>query len=311
MQASFPEEYTKRAEEAREEEKETDVASPKVLCTDRHRGAESAPVGKGGPSSKDFACDACDMLVYKPLISNCGHVVCKHHVDLSDHGTKGHCPACHAAFHGGEAVCTQLWDWMTRVFPEQCEARRLQYVSSEAAVAEEEKKTQHAGQSDEDNSMESEEDRDYPDDFTHFGVGCDVCGQYPILGKRYKCLDCPESVGYDLCRGCMKDTHTMVGRFNQKHEPHHRLELVPPLMTKLHTIKELHPDLDYNRLLSLIEMAWEDHPSNQQQQDNQVDDDDDDDDELQQQQEEDESSEPMTDGSVMMRPRGPRPRHQE
>jgi len=35
----------------------------------------------------------------------------------------------------------------------------------------------------------------------HPGVACDGCSQAPILGKRFKCLQCPD---YDLCERCFK-----------------------------------------------------------------------------------------------------------
>ncbi|XP_020251710.1 uncharacterized protein LOC109829053 [Asparagus officinalis] len=36
----------------------------------------------------------------------------------------------------------------------------------------------------------------------HIGVGCDTCGMYPITGKRYRCKDCKEEIGFDLCETC-------------------------------------------------------------------------------------------------------------
>jgi len=33
----------------------------------------------------------------------------------------------------------------------------------------------------------------------HFGVECDLCGQYPIIGDRYKCSICPD---WDCCQAC-------------------------------------------------------------------------------------------------------------
>lgn len=35
--------------------------------------------------------------------------------------------------------------------------------------------------------------------YAHFGVGCDVCGQFPLLGIRYKAVGRPN---YDLCEVC-------------------------------------------------------------------------------------------------------------
>merc|ERR1711997_967158 len=33
----------------------------------------------------------------------------------------------------------------------------------------------------------------------HFGVECDLCGQYPIIGDRYKCSVCED---WDCCQAC-------------------------------------------------------------------------------------------------------------
>jgi hypothetical protein len=40
---------------------------------------------------------------------------------------------------------------------------------------------------------------------THVNVGCDMCGASPIMGIRYKCVNCPD---FDLCETCeAKDNH--------------------------------------------------------------------------------------------------------
>lgn len=49
---------------------------------------------------------------------------------------------------------------------------------------------------------------------------------YPIIGDRYRCVDCEESIGFDLCGDCYKNRSKRPGRFNQKHTPDHKLELV-------------------------------------------------------------------------------------
>ena len=50
-----------------------------------------------------------------------------------------------------------------------------------------------------------------PETFTHIGVGCDVCGMYPIRGRRFRCMDCPESMGFDLCVGCHRTAAETAG----------------------------------------------------------------------------------------------------
>lgn len=49
---------------------------------------------------------------------------------------------------------------------------------------------------------------------------------YPIFGDGYRCKDCKEASGFDLCRDCYITRSKLPGRFNQQHTPEHRLELV-------------------------------------------------------------------------------------
>lgn len=60
----------------------------------------------------------------------------------------------------------------------------------------------------------------------HIGVGCDFCGMYPIIGERYKCTNCKEKMGFDLCGGCYNSSSKLPGRFNQQHTPEHKFENV-------------------------------------------------------------------------------------
>lgn len=63
--------------------------------------------------------------------------------------------------------------------------------------------------------------------FPWYGVGCDRCGCLPILGRRYRCMDCPDSIGFDLCGACHDARAEVIqGRFNQFHTERHRMEKV-------------------------------------------------------------------------------------
>lgn len=61
---------------------------------------------------------------------------------------------------------------------------------------------------------------------------------YPIIGERYRCKDCKEEIGYDLCKDCYETPSKVPGRFNQQHTPDHRLELaqVPQFMVNMESI---------------------------------------------------------------------------
>ena len=50
----------------------------------------------------------------------------------------------------------------------------------------------------------------------------------PIIGERYKCKDCWEEIGFDVCEACHNNPSNISGRFNQQHEPEHNFEIVQP-----------------------------------------------------------------------------------
>lgn len=59
-----------------------------------------------------------------------------------------------------------------------------------------------------------------------------MCGLYvqvlPIIGNRYKCNDCKEKIGFDLCGDCYDSRSKLPGRFNQQHTSDHSFKLVEP-----------------------------------------------------------------------------------
>lgn len=60
----------------------------------------------------------------------------------------------------------------------------------------------------------------------HWGLGCDGCGMWPIKGPAWYDVDCPQSVGFNLCNGCYENGYhrrVMTGRFNQTHMPTNKM----------------------------------------------------------------------------------------
>lgn len=49
---------------------------------------------------------------------------------------------------------------------------------------------------------------------------------YPIEGDRYRCEECTEKIGFDLCGSCYNNGGSLLGRFNQEHKPNHRMERI-------------------------------------------------------------------------------------
>ncbi|CAL0299508.1 unnamed protein product [Lupinus luteus] len=60
----------------------------------------------------------------------------------------------------------------------------------------------------------------------HRGAASDFCGMYLIVGDRYRCMDCKEMIGFDLCGEYYNTRSKRPGRFNQQHTPEHKFELV-------------------------------------------------------------------------------------
>lgn len=77
---------------------------------------------------------------------------------------------------------------------------------------------------------------------------CVVCLQIcPIIGDRYKCKDCVERIGFDLCGDCYNTRSKLPGRFNQQHTPEHKFELVRSIFPNM--LRLLTVELEDNSLL--------------------------------------------------------------
>eukprot|EP01127_Copromyxa_protea_P022711 TRINITY_DN8296_c0_g1_i1.p2 TRINITY_DN8296_c0_g1~~TRINITY_DN8296_c0_g1_i1.p2 ORF type:complete len:425 (-),score=67.06 TRINITY_DN8296_c0_g1_i1:1350-2591(-) len=57
--------------------------------------------------------------------------------------------------------------------------------------------------------------------YVHLGYKCDGCGTEPIVGSRWKCLECPDYRPIDLCNDC----HSK-GWSNSYHTHHHKLDQI-------------------------------------------------------------------------------------
>mmetsp|Transcript_7573 Transcript_7573/g.21082 ORF Transcript_7573/g.21082 Transcript_7573/m.21082 type:complete len:469 (-) Transcript_7573:306-1712(-) len=96
--------------------------------------------------------------------------------------------------------------------------------------------------------------------YVHYGVGCDGCGAFPIVGQRWKCGDCSEEIGFDLCGDCYNDGvhnregQVAAGRFNQQHRPNHEMLLMEQVNTFFHQLQRAHPNVPLSQLISMMEM---------------------------------------------------------
>ncbi|PON70796.1 Cdk-activating kinase assembly factor [Parasponia andersonii] len=172
---------------------------------------------------EDVLCIRCKELLFHPSVLNCGHVYCQSCLlDLCDEMIR--CQVCHSLHPKGlPKVCLELHQFLEQCFAKEYALRRdavlLKQINFQhpSLITCSEEASEQAG------NVQWWSD---PRSNVHYAVGCDYCGMYPIVGNRYKCKDCMEKVGFDLCGDCFNTNSKLPGRFNQQHTPEHDFELV-------------------------------------------------------------------------------------
>ncbi|KAL9292624.1 E3 ubiquitin-protein ligase PRT1 [Arabidopsis thaliana] len=179
-------------------------------------------------SKDDLLCSACKELLVRPVVLNCGHVYCEGCVaDMAEESEKIKCQECNVCDpRGFPKVCLILEQLLEENFPEEYNSRSSKVQKTLAHNS----KGNIQSYLKEGPSLSNDNNNDdpwlaNPGSNVHFGAGCDSCGVYPIIGDRYRCKDCKEEIGYDLCKDCYETPSKVPGRFNQQHTPDHRLEL--------------------------------------------------------------------------------------
>ena len=196
----------------------------------------------------DFACATCGSFIAAPVALNCGCTVCAACVPPGRL-----CTACGATgvVSRPPAVCALLVTTTEALFPQAAAAAAARASTTEVVAV--------SGGEDEETPSSSAANP--PETrYSWYGIGCDACGEFPIVGRRYTCATCARTsrMGYDLCGPCADAGAAERGgafRFGQRHEPSHELTRVPPARTALHAMVEAHPELSVEQLLALIRLA--------------------------------------------------------
>nr|CAB3450395.1 unnamed protein product [Digitaria exilis] len=175
-----------------------------------------------------FMCCVCLDLLYKPIVISCGHMSCFWCVHKAMHTYQSQCAVCRQPYKHFPSICQLMHHLLLKLEP-------ADYKRREKEVLEEEKHMQtyspqiieFINSKNSGTSSAKGSSRAHHEDLSdvHVGIGCDSCGAYPIRGKRYKCRDCTEVIGFDLCGECYNSSLKLPGRFNQQHTPDHRMEL--------------------------------------------------------------------------------------
>ncbi|CAA0819877.1 E3 ubiquitin-protein ligase PRT1 [Striga hermonthica] len=174
----------------------------------------------------DLQCAVCKELLCHPVVLNCGHVYCEACID--PHGSICKCPVCESAHPNGiPRVCLILEHFLEEHFPKEYLARKeysrnFQSASPSGALVEKQEQSQCPPLlTIDDLSQLSDRGTKF-----HPHAGCDYCGMCPIIGLRYKCKDCVEKIGFDLCESCYNTSSKLPGRFNQQHTEEHKFEVI-------------------------------------------------------------------------------------
>ncbi|GLU07913.1 hypothetical protein SLE2022_248520 [Rubroshorea leprosula] len=176
----------------------------------------------------DLLCAACKQLLYCPVVLNCGHVYCEACI-INPAVEMLKCQACQSPHpRGTPKVCLELDHFLKEKFPNEYELRRGAVQQKQVLLKNESTTTCSPEASNQDIFSSSMPSGDLPFTNIHSGAGCDSCGMCPIVGDRFRCIDCVERIGFDLCGDCHKSRPKLPGRFNQQHTPEHRFELVKP-----------------------------------------------------------------------------------
>ncbi|KAL3647641.1 hypothetical protein CASFOL_008609 [Castilleja foliolosa] len=187
-------------------------------------------------SVEDVLCGSCKGMLFRPIVLNCGHAYCICCIDGKTN-EMFECEICQS-LHPGDIpkVCLEFDHFLEEQFPKEYELRRSTFqMKQEQLSSETTPSTCFSGSSEA--SKESfhfsfsSGDEPLPGPYNvsskvHIGVGCDSCGMYPIIGDRYRCKDCLEQIGYDLCQDCYTSSSKLAGRFNQQHTSNHQFEIV-------------------------------------------------------------------------------------
>ncbi|MED6212517.1 hypothetical protein PIB30_084166 [Stylosanthes scabra] len=191
------------------------IEGKKVPENDKHNQQQKITIA-------DVICTKCNQMLFHPIVLNCGHVFCEAcMMNLDDQALK--CQVCQSPHpRGFPKVCLALGHFLEEQFPEEYAKRRDAVQFSQVKFKPEISSCSSGdGEAKKINQVSGLLSR------MHRGVGCDFCGMFPIIGERYKCIDCKEEIGFDLCGDCHKTHSKLPGRFNQQHTPEHRFESVP------------------------------------------------------------------------------------
>ncbi|KAK2643936.1 hypothetical protein Ddye_019131 [Dipteronia dyeriana] len=154
-------------------------------------------------SVDDLPCVECKRMLFQPVVLNCGHVLCESCVVIPEDGYF-RCPVCQSVHSLGlPGVCLILEHFLEEQFPQLYAEKREAFLKQTNCSTKQTHQRPGRSLSFPKNVYAPWWLRNGPK--VHVSVGCDFCGICPIIGERYKCKDCVEKIGFDLCEACYKN----------------------------------------------------------------------------------------------------------
>ncbi|XP_065875068.1 E3 ubiquitin-protein ligase PRT1 [Euphorbia lathyris] len=256
----YPIAYRIREEQILEEEKEMEFFSPQFdsnaheshshkehdlsdhlhpSCTISKCNSLSKPCSTGNEEPKgsckqlavtDVECTSCKQVLFHPVFLNCGHGYCETCISCPVVEMLK-CQVCQSPHPAGlPKICLELDQFLEKQFPRDYALRREAVQLKQVQIKNENSTENSTAKNTSCSTKASKKgfrfssgtNEEFSPSKIHLGVGCDYCGMYPIIGDRYKCEDCFEKIGFDLCGDCYNTNSKRPGRFNQQHTPEHK-----------------------------------------------------------------------------------------
>ena len=197
-------------------------------------------------------CSICLEVLWKPTVLQCGHWICFWCLERTFSRTNN-CPLCRYDLIIRPKEFTVLQNFIQKYIPSsENRAEDPDVISLEEEI---QKKFD-----DKDITQKKHLQSVIPTlfrnintelkDYDWIVLGCDGCGVFPIIGPQvYRCKDCLEIIGYDLCEDCYKyhsSNATSIageGRYSQQHDPvtHEFLKVTPSQL--FDELKKHNPDV--------------------------------------------------------------------
>jgi len=143
------------------------------------------------------------------------------------------CPLCRQSFSNFPSICLTLHNFLVKSFPSLYQQRAKDFPEESQLLRTKTSIQKDTTQQQQQQQGNEQEEENQSEQYVHSCVGCDNCGQYPIIGRRFKCRECEDHMmGFDLCQKCFfkqSETKEIIGKFNQRHESSHLMfEVSPP-----------------------------------------------------------------------------------